>query len=458
MTSTSVKDVGMLTNGFANMVSGAGGTAKADSFQSVFKQQTNRTEKEQNNESVYGRMAADKNTAGVKVQHTQRKADGLKQKDAATEHESNLDEDDWSEKATAISDISMQFLLSVADAFDISVEELQTQMNHLGINPTDLFNQDSLGQLLMAVGQETDSLSLLTNEDLYQSFQDAMKAKEAFIEELSDRLKMTPEQTEALLKEFDEAKLTPAELEGYETVNGLTEETDKDPLELVDEMAGISEDAYAEDSENNLQANMSGKSEMQHHESKENKGSEQVHGNLVLEQMKADGSVEMVEQPFEMTQMSDPDTENIMRQIMDYMKVQIKPDMSQMEMQLHPASLGTLQVQVANKGGVLTAQFVTQNEAVKNVLETQMVQLKENFEQQGMKVEAIEVSVQTNNFDRNLSQEQNKGQEPGAQKGRTRRIRLNANEVDFSLDQLNEEEQMAAKMMEANGTTVDFTA
>ena len=118
-----------------------------------------------------------------------------------------------------------------------------------------------------------------------------------------------------------------------------------------------------------------------------------------------------------------------MRQIMDYMKVSVKADSSDLEMQLHPQSLGTLHVQVASKNGVVTANFITQNETVKAALESQMVQLKESFAEQGVKVEAIEVTVQTHPFEQNL--EQGRGnqsdQESGAgvSRRRTRRINLN---------------------------------
>ena len=86
------------------------------------------------------------------------------------------------------------------------------------------------------------------------------------------------------------------------------------------------------------------------------------------------------------------DTESIMKQLADYVKIQKGTELTEMEMQLHPASLGNVHIQLATKGGVVTAQITTQNEAVKNAIETQVVQLKDNLEEQGVKVEAVEVS------------------------------------------------------------------
>ena len=144
-----------------------------------------------------------------------------------------------------------------------------------------------------------------------------------------------------------------------------------------------------------------------------------------------------------------------MRQIMDYMKIQVKPDLSNLEMQLHPESLGTVHVQVASKAGVVTAHFITQNEAVKAALESQMVQLQDNFSEQGIKVEAIEVTVQTHQFEQNLDQGQGRHQEEGTGKSKTRKINLNE---PLNIEEMEEEEVIAAEMMTANGSTVDYTA
>ena len=157
--------------------------------------------------------------------------------------------------------------------------------------------------------------------------------------------------------------------------------------------------------------------------------------------------------PFTMQQ-----TREIMNQIMDYMRVQIKPEMTQLEMQLHPESLGNVNVHIASKEGVITAQFTAQNETVRAALESQIVQLRETFAEQGVKVEAIEVSVQANGFRQEYegSRERENTAEDGKKKA-ARRINLGNPEL-LSEETLSEEEQLAVSMMEANGNTVDYTA
>ena len=149
-----------------------------------------------------------------------------------------------------------------------------------------------------------------------------------------------------------------------------------------------------------------------------------------------------------------------MDQIVEYMKFNLKPEMQEMEMQLHPASLGTVHVQIAAKDGVVTAQFAAQNETVKAVLETQMIQLKEQFEEQGIKVAAVEVTVANHAYGEQFGggQEAADQQSENAKKG-ARRINLNLDEMEEEgLEALDDSERIAVEMMQANGNTVDYTA
>ena len=152
-------------------------------------------------------------------------------------------------------------------------------------------------------------------------------------------------------------------------------------------------------------------------------------------------------------------TQEIMDQILSNIRIRITPNVDSLEMQLHPQSLGTVHVQLTNHAGEITAMFHVQNEAVKTAVETQMIQLKEALNDQGVKVEAIEVSVDTRGFESSLWQgQENPGQEAYEQQRRTpRRINLASLDASFE-EEATEEEVLAAKMMEANGNTVDFTA
>ena len=89
-----------------------------------------------------------------------------------------------------------------------------------------------------------------------------------------------------------------------------------------------------------------------------------------------------------------------MRQIADMIKIVKGEKLTEMELQLHPASLGTVNVSLTTKGGMVTAEFTTQSETVKAAIEAQASQLKANLEEQGVKIEAIEVSVASHQMEK----------------------------------------------------------
>ena len=122
--------------------------------------------------------------------------------------------------------------------------------------------------------------------------------------------------------------------------------------------------------------------------------------------------------------------------------------------------MGNVKVQIASTGGVLTAVFTTENEAVKAALESQLVQLKENFAEQGLKVESVEVNVSAQGFERSLDQqeqEQNRF-ENSRNKKSTRRIRLDGIEEsdDLLTEEMSGDDRIVADMMIRNGNTVDY--
>ena len=83
------------------------------------------------------------------------------------------------------------------------------------------------------------------------------------------------------------------------------------------------------------------------------------------------------------------------------------------------------------------------------------VQLKESFEEQGVKIEAIEVTVQTHEFERNLEQGRGRNQQEPERRGRARRINLGD---PLSMETMAEEDELTAEMMAMEGSTVDYMA
>ncbi len=157
---------------------------------------------------------------------------------------------------------------------------------------------------------------------------------------------------------------------------------------------------------------------------------------------------------------------DIMNQIESQVKISLNAESTSMEMQLNPASLGKLALHIESKAGVITAQFMAQNAAVKAALETQVAELRETLQSQGLKVEHVEVTLASHEFERNLMGDQHPGQnsestDDAHKSARLRRINLSnggdeADELSSAAE--DESEALARRIMRQNGNRIDFTA
>ncbi len=380
--------------------------------------------------------------SGINLTGTQEKSD-VKAEDG--------DAKDLEKVQEVLGTIVQNLIGQITDTFSVSEEELQGVMDELGMTETDLMDPVQLNELLMAVSGAEDSFALLTNEELYGNVKSILDLQKDLTGQAQEELQLTPEKwQDAVTKVVTEEPVITVEVEDHATDAAERSQSDvelptveQEPEEKIQAPVQNTQEEKTKDSGNRHESQTAGQQ-----------------GNLLLQNLKEENFLSGLQQASQTEGTQTTDTQDIMRQIMDYMKVSVKADSSDLEMQLHPQSLGTLHVQVASKNGVVTANFITQNETVKAALESQMVQLKESFAEQGVKVEAIEVTVQTHSFEQNL--EQGRGnqsdQESGAGVSRRRTRRINLNTAFAEDEPQTEEDRIAADIMSANGNTVDFTA
>ena len=154
------------------------------------------------------------------------------------------------------------------------------------------------------------------------------------------------------------------------------------------------------------------------------------------------------------------DTVQIMEQIVQQMRVTLSNEVTTMEMQMNPENLGKVYVNISSEEGVVNAQFHATNEVVKEALEAQISTLRESLNQAGVKVDAIEVTIASHEFERNLEQNhQNPEEQMHAQEENTKKRRnLNLDSLDELTGMMTEEEALVAQIMKDNGNSVDFTA
>ena len=431
--------------------------------------------------------------AGVKqnMQNPQNKVNGTEQKvsddskavkvkDSTNVQNTSKGKDTQTVEKTQkeLEEAGQELVGEVSKELGVTEEEVLAAMETLGFTMADLLNADNMTQLVLTV-KDADMLSLMTDGGLYDSLQNLLGAVNQQLTQISEEVGLTPEELAALMEQMkeqpEEQPVADADVkadvktgedmilpDGQEDYTVMVERNG----EVMKVSVEVDGNAKTETSEvTNVKVEAPEEEPVQ--PTKKEEGTKQdnssqgsnTHSNMFLDNLlNRDNAVVQTDAAFETAMAGRTvDTQDIMNQIMNYMRIQVKADMTQMQLQLHPASLGTVNINIASKAGVITAQFLTQNEAVKSVLESQIVQLKSSFEEQGIKVEAVEVAVESHAFERNLNGEGNSRQQP--QEGKKKGVRkLNLNELNPEEDVLEEDDRLAVEMMAAGGGTVDFTA
>lgn len=385
-------------------------------------------------------------------------------------------------------------LLGVDDA------QLEAAMKELGLTYQDLMDPANLANLVMNLTGEEDQLGLLMNAD----FQELMQNVEVLSKNLLQELGMTPQEaaevftqleqnvaqiTEEVPQQVQEVTDTQAEVlqvqqtddvqatEQKSQVTGMTD-TNAATAEAVENDANVQnvEEPVVQEVriENDQTASQQ---DGQQEEAPENSMTTEEDASLLQQNDTTEKSI-FTEHTFQQTVqtirtdnvVAAPttaapqnvvfDTLDVIRQVSEFTRVMYQGDTTSMEMQLNPENLGKIYVQVTAKEGVVTAHLAVQNEIVKEALENQTIQLRENMNQQGIKVEAVEVTIASHEFERNLEQNQQGSaqDEQREQASKSQRRNISMNQLDEMSGLMGEEEMLVAKIMRDNGNSVDFTA
>ena len=187
----------------------------------------------------------------------------------------------------------------------------------------------------------------------------------------------------------------------------------------------------------------------------DDKSENRVLHTMINEQMQPEGVFEAFDVQPKYTSVN---TTDIIRQIVDQISIAKTTGESVIEMQLNPENLGKLYINVTERNSEITARIAVSNETVKNALESQMAALRENLQDANIRVNDVEITIATHEFERNL--EQNAGNENGRQDGQqfTHQSSSNGGIRTGHNETASDEAGLAAQIMRDNGNSVDFMA
>ena len=464
MTSGMVTDVNSIVNiGITPSVSPTDN--QGSTFKDTFKVATDSKESEIN-----------KNDPKPEVKMNNLKSDKSNVK--ISSQKSKIDEISDEKIDEAISDKVAIVAEAISAELGVTVEEVQAAMEELGLGNADLLTVDGINAVIAEIANLENPIDMVIDPEISQAIANVGEVLNQSLAELSEELDIPSDEVANLINTKVDAPITfemPVTDENVTDENvtdeNVTDENVTDDSLLVNEMGNAADNEKVkatDDAENNNSSDLMNKEhvDVKAEDADKSKGNNETpvvttnvsfeNGNVVITKEVTDAEGE--------TRVS---TQEIIGQITDYMQSHSEEGLSEIRMQLHPESLGTLLINVTSKNGNITASIIAQNEAVKAALESAITTLEDNFKEQGVKIDAVEVTVGTHEFEQamenNAGSNGSNNSEPNeihqASKTKIRRINL-ADEVseDEELEELSEEDTIAREMLIASGNTLDYRA
>lgn len=394
-----------------------------------------------------------------------------------------------------IIDVQNKIVEIISEEFDISEDEIINTLENLGLSliqlldpqnlasaVIDIKNADSSAELLVDSGFQNliNNINLLSNE-LFESMGSGNQPEA--LEQLISMMNMTEE---------------PIEFDAIENINNLNEVIDDNSEKILVKTNDISADnvetsnAVNENqmidktivksdagdnllNSNNQDLSQNDKNTYQNEMDSEIKTDEQsVFARKNLTSDEADSFQEITfnnktntiqfvseNNPANQTQSYvSINTKEIIAQIADNVRINQSIDTANIQMQLNPENLGRIYLNISSKEGAVSATITATNEAVKEALEAQIINLKENLSQNGIKVDAVEVTVASHEFERNLEQNSSKDEQNAMyhENNNKRRKNIDISSLDDLSGIMSEEENLLAQIMKENGNSVDYMA
>ncbi|WP_075679098.1 flagellar hook-length control protein FliK [Roseburia sp. 831b] len=389
------------------------------------------------------------------------------------------------------------------EELQVSDEQIEDAMATLGMQGIDLLNQNNLAQLVSELTGENIT-DLICNE----SFQNIMQSVTSIGEDLFLELGITQEDFKDICSLIEQTggqtqdetvELNTAETFDETANQGvLTDETNPDvahqqvesdrvqknvtdsqtqqnvvsPREVALEAkpaveeVGTEEETQTEEPLVTVEVEENSDTSKSFAQNQQGSQSDltQNMAEILMPQTTAPETVVLNQAEFADTYQQVIDIQNVMEQIVESARVTIGADTTKMEMQLNPENLGKIYMEITSKEGTISAKFVAQNDSVREALQAQMADLKQNLNQAGIKVDAVEVTVSSHEFEKNLDenakqQEQlGEQQEQKEQSGRRTRRNINLGELDELSGVMSEEESLVSQIMQDNGNSMDLKA
>lgn len=364
------------------------------------------------------KTAKDQNTTDTKNTKADTDVVDKKQNAADTGKADKTDKSKQDNKSDEkVNDVVQNVKDTIKEELDVSDEDIAKAMEVLGITDNDLLSVVKVTELVSAL-TGADSITLITDDDMSGKLTSVLDAVNTAQEDIADMLNTDVDDAVLVVRTDAVVKKDTDETAVKNTDSSITDNQSVSETESLSDV---------------LAAKVTAQGSSKHEESTGEHTGEQNHNtqsyggvaDSIIQSMK-DSFADIVTE--DTSRVSEAD---IVNQVIDQIKLSSGRELTSIEVMLNPERLGSVHVTVTAKNGILSAQIAAQNEQVKTALENQVTALKENFQNQGIKVEAVEITVMTHQFEAG----QNFGQNESERKQSEQKINKKLNLSDYMDDE-----------------------
>lgn len=312
-----------------------------------------------------------------------------------------------------------QIIEDISQKTDLSKDKIIETLNDMGMSVYDLLLPDNVNIFIQKILNVTDSIDLLSIPNINQLYKDII----GIMDDLKTNYptmenyyyaKLRDEMYGYIGNENQELSFTLVSVEN-ENANVLNNDEILQQMNDEDKATHHNQNLLEDDSNNSSEKDDSFSFEFKNNSNSKTKkaSSSKIHLSdaLVKESSIQNGGEipledknlllqQNIESHFQKTdglfleQANNPvNPENLIEQMVEHIKITIDDSSAEMNLQLKPDHLGKLSLKIITERGIVTAQFMAESQTVKEIIEANFNQLKDVLQEQGLKVQNLEVFI-----------------------------------------------------------------
>ncbi len=354
----------------------------------------------------------------------------------------------------AVAEVYSQIINVIADALNANPDEIKGIINELDINLNALSDNQNVIKIVSKYLGINNPVNVLTNDEAINAVKEINQSISEIINELKDEFAITDDGLKDLLSKIDTVRDT----ENIEDI--INDETGN--VDASDDIIKVSDENNNKiniDSENDNivpeKTTVKNEENANAGNNKEFNTDRESKSELYLNENGMESIVSNLKNTITDNILTeDGIADKIIKQITDDIRLYAKADTTSLEIQLEPETLGKVGITVTSKAGTITAQLVVQNEVAKEAIESQMATLKESFASQDIKVDAVEVTIASKEFEQNLDKGAGNSSEQNENK---RRKHISTEELAEINGTATDKETSIDNVLKEMGTTVNYS-